>query len=119
MHGVPFAGWVCGVDFGVVESVEPAGFLWVMAVNVVDDLDFWAGLPWFFFDFLDVVHEAAVAFFRYHVVELDFEAAVLLLGHEVAAAFCDEGDDAVFELPFRSYCFFLVDSEVREVSGSE
>jgi len=58
---IPLADRLGCVDGGLIELVEPAGFLWIVTVDVVLDLDFRASLPWHLPVFRDMKHQSAIS----------------------------------------------------------
>ena len=113
-EGIPLTGGLGGIHSfgGPVELVKPSGFLRVVTLDVVLDLNFRAGLPRSLFGFLNMEHESGISAGRNLVIDGEFEGLVLLLCDDVAAAFFGEGKSAVFDDPGVLDAFLFVVTEM-------
>ena len=113
-EGIPLTGGLGGIHSfgGPVELVKPSGFLRVVPLDVVLDLNFRAGLPRSLFGFLNMEHESGISAGRNLVIDGEFEGLVLLLCDDVAAAFFGEGKSAVFDDPGVLDAFLFVVTEM-------
>ena len=112
--GVPLTGGLGGIDtFGrTIELVKPTGFLRILALGVVENLDFRAGAPRCAFAFLNVIHETGIAAGRDFIIGGEFKGPVLLFGDDVAATFFEEGEGSVLDDPGVFDAFLFVVTEM-------
>lgn len=112
--GVPLTGGLGGIDtFGrTIELVKPTGFLRILALGVVENLDFRTGAPRCIFAFLNVIHETGIAAGRDLVIGGEFKGPVLLFGDDVAATFLEESEGSVSDDPLAADAFLFVVTEM-------
>ena len=101
-----------GLD-GLVELVQPAGFLGVVAVHVVLDLDLGSCLPRCTKFLGNVEHDPAVAALGDLVFQREFKVLVFVRGDDVAGSASGTGQRTVPHLPARTDFWLAVISPTR------